>query len=46
MIRIRPAIEMARRIHLEQKRDDGSYYLVEHVYPLAYETMAYLYSTW
>ncbi|CAA9280214.1 MAG: hypothetical protein AVDCRST_MAG77-4335 [uncultured Chloroflexi bacterium] len=39
--RVQGAVELARRAHGEQVRDDGTPYLEEHVWPIAAEAAAY-----
>ena len=39
---VEAAIVMARRVHEHHRRDDGSPYLEEHVFPVAFETAEYL----
>ena len=36
------ALKIAKEVHAKQQRDDGSYYLEEHTYPVAYEVARYL----
>jgi hypothetical protein len=39
---IEKAVDIAKTVHSEQRRDDGSFYPEEHIYPLAYEVARYL----
>jgi hypothetical protein len=40
--KIRTANVIARAVHSQERRDDGSFYLTEHVYPLTYEVARWL----